>query len=165
MPISSPDLFWPSLGSVYQALAPCAAALLRIIIGLMLVPHGLRGGFGFFRGTGAPRTPDRSSFAQFAAALARQGYWPSYFWAALACFTEMVAGPMLALGLFTRPAGFAIFLLLAAGALWHWRAGHGYFWNTIGFEFPLMWAIVALFFAVAGGGPYSLDRVLLGYEF
>ena len=35
-------LIFPQLGSLYQALAPWAEALLRVVAGLALVPHGLR---------------------------------------------------------------------------------------------------------------------------
>lgn len=145
-----------------STVAPIAETLLRVVAGLMLVPHGLRGCLGFFPNTGVRRTPDRSPFAQFADSLARQGYWPSYFWAAVAGFIQLVVGPCLALGLFTHIAGLLVCALLLMGALWHKRAGHGYFWNTQGIEFPLMWALVALFFAAAGGGAWSLDALLFG---
>jgi putative oxidoreductase len=41
----------------------------------------------------------------------------------------------------------------------------GYFWNKLGFEYPAMWAIGALYFVINGGGAISLDRLLLGFEF
>lgn len=151
-----------SLSAWLSAFTPFAETLLRVVIGLMLVPHGLRGCFGFFPNTGVRRTPDRSAFSQFAESLARQGYRPSYLWAAIAGFIQMVVGPCLALGLFTHIAGLLVMGLLLLGALWHIRAGHGYFWNMQGIEFPLMWALVALFFAAAGGGPWSLDAVFFG---
>ena len=47
--INSTPLILPALGPLYQALAPWAEALLRAVIGLALVPHGLRMAFGFFR--------------------------------------------------------------------------------------------------------------------
>jgi uncharacterized membrane protein YphA (DoxX/SURF4 family) len=149
------------LSSPLATFAPYAETLLRAVAGLMLVPHGLRSCFGFFPGTGVRRDPNRSAFAQFAASLERQGYWPSQFWATLACFIQMVAGPCLTLGLFTHLAGSMACGLLLLGAYWHKRAGHGYFWNTQGIEFPLMWALVALFFAVSGSaGGFALDSVL-----
>jgi putative oxidoreductase len=155
----------PDLDPFLQAMTPWAETLLRVVAGLMLVPHGLRGSFGFFPGTGVERRPGQSAFAQFAGSLARQGYRPSYLWAGLACFTQMVAGPCLALGLFTRPSALAAAVLLFIGALWHKRAGHGYFWNTQGVEFPLMWGLIALFFAIQGGGSGSLDYLWVGRAF
>jgi len=41
----------------------------------------------------------------------------------------------------------------------------GYFWNKTGVEYPAMWATVALYFLVNGGGAISLDHLLLGWEF
>lgn|SRR5690242_8295184 len=151
---------WNSFTNVLSSFGPVAETLLRSVAGLMLVPHGLRGCFGFFPNTGVRRFPDRTAFSQFAESLARQGYWPSYAWAALAAFIQLVGGPLLALGLLTHLMAFLVCCLLLCGALWHKRAGHGYFWNTQGVEFPLMWALVALYFAVAGGGPWSLDAFL-----
>jgi len=45
---SSTPLIVPALGNLYQALSPWVETLLRIIVGLALVPHGLRMTFGFF---------------------------------------------------------------------------------------------------------------------
>ena len=47
-------LLFPALGGLYQALGPIAEALLRAVTGLILVPHGLRAGFGLFPNTGMP---------------------------------------------------------------------------------------------------------------
>ena len=57
---------------------------------------------------------------------------------------------MLALGLFTRLACVPIFILLALSVVAHWR--DGWFWNTLGIEYPLLWAACALYFLVNGGG-------------
>jgi putative oxidoreductase len=164
---SPTDLFWPSLGGFYQAVAPWTMVLLRVMVGLAMVPHGLRSNFGMFASTGGvgPRVPGVSRFKQSAAGLARQGYWPSHLWAALVCFALLGAGPLLALGLFTRPMGAVIALFFAHGVVAHWRWGHGWFWNQQGIEYPLMWGLAALVFAANGGGPYSLDHLLFGWEF
>ena len=55
------------------------------------------------------------------------------------------------------------YLLLAAAAYDHAKYD-GYFWNKIGLEYPAMWAIGVLYFAIHGGGPISLDR-LIGWQF
>ena len=47
-------LIFPQLGPVYQALLPWAEMLLRAVVGLTLVPHGLRTVLGLFPSTGAP---------------------------------------------------------------------------------------------------------------
>ena len=41
----------------------------------------------------------------------------------------------------------------------------GYFWNRSGIKYPLMWAVGVLYFLVHGGGPLSLDHLLLGRAF
>jgi uncharacterized membrane protein YphA (DoxX/SURF4 family) len=65
----------------------------------------------------------------------------------------------LALGLFTRLAALPIFIFLALSAAAHGKRD-GYFWTVHGAEYPLVWAMIALFFLVNGGGPLSLDRAL-----
>jgi len=148
----------PALHSAYSALGPWAEALLRAVTGLLLVPHGLRAGFGFFRGTGLPI----DSLPKFGAALNAGGYRPGLFWAVVIVATEVIGGPLLALGLFTRPVCVPIFILLAMSVIAHRR--DGWFWNTTGIEYPLLWAAAALYFFINGGGAISLDRAL-GFAF
>ena len=150
---------FPGLESIYQTLSPWADALLRAIVGLALVPHGLRMAFGFFPGTGGPIR----NLGMMAEALDRWGYHPGRLWAPLIAATQLVAGPMLALGLFTRVAAVPIFLFLLVSNVERWRVG-GYFWNTQGLEYTLMWTAGALFFLVHGGGLISLDRII-GWAF
>jgi putative oxidoreductase len=152
-------LIAPGLANTYWALAPVAEALLRVIVGLALVPHGLRMTFGWFSGTGLKV----DSLKALAAQLDQTGYRPGWLWAPAISVTELVFGPLLALGLFTRPATVPIFIFLAVSNLERWRVG-GYFWNTLGLEYTLMWAIAAFYFLVHGGGLYSLDHFLIGWE-
>jgi len=49
------SLMFPQLAEVYRTLAPYSEALLRVVVGLWMVPHGLRMSFGFFPGTGLPQ--------------------------------------------------------------------------------------------------------------
>jgi putative oxidoreductase len=153
-------LVFPALGPVYATLAPWVEALLRAVVGLALVPHGLRMCLGYFKGTGIPI----SSVQGVADLFDRKGYRPGRFWAWGVVLTQFVAAPMLALGLFTRLAALPVFVLLALSAYDHARYD-GYFWNRSGVEYPAMWAAGALYFLIAGGGPLSLDRWLIGWEF
>lgn len=150
-------LVFPALSGIYQVLAPWAEALLRMITGLILVPHGLRA-LGLFPNTGLPI----NSLSKLGEAVAAAGYRPGLFWAVVVVITELIAGPMLALGLFTRPVAVPVFILLALSVVAHWR--DGWFWNTLGIEYPLLWATCALYFLVNGGGLVSADR-LIGWEF
>ncbi|HLH96759.1 MAG TPA: DoxX family protein [Xanthobacteraceae bacterium] len=153
--MSSAQLILPGLESFYQALGPWAEALLRAVVGLALVPHGLRMAFGFFPDTGGPI----KNLAMMAEALDRWGYRPGKLWAPLIAATQLIAGPLLALGLFTRAAAVPIFLFLLVSNFERWRVG-GYFWNTQGLEYTLMWTAGAFFFLVHGGGLISLDHVI-----
>ncbi len=101
----STPLVSPALGVVYEALAPWAEAMLRAVVGLSLVPHGLRSAFGMFPNTGTKS----HNLTEFAAELDGGGYRPGWFWARAIVLTQLVCGPLLALGLFTRPAALPIF--------------------------------------------------------
>ena len=151
----SGSLIFPALGALYQALAPWAEALLRAVVGLALVPHGLRMAFGFFPDTGGP-IRDLSMMAE---ALDKWGYRPGKLWAPLIAATQLIAGPLLALGLFTRAAALPVFLFLLVSNFERWRVG-GYFWNTQGLEYTLMWTAGAFYFLVHGGGAISLDHAI-----
>jgi putative oxidoreductase len=152
-------LILPSLAPLYQALAPWAEALLRACAGLALVPHGLRNTFGFFPDTGVRA----HNLAQLAAQLDGDGYRPGRLWAPAISVTQLVAGPLLALGLFTRPAALVILLFLIVANVERWRVGR-YFWNQLGLEYTLMWTMAVLYFVVRGGGAISLDHLLLGRQ-
>jgi putative oxidoreductase len=146
--------------SMLQAAAPVVEALLRMIVGLALVPHGLRMTFGFFPRTGQPA----SSLKLLVAQLDRDGYRPGRLWAPLIAATELIAGPLLAFGLFTRIAAVPIVIFLVVTCRERWVKG-GWFWNTQGLEYTLMWTIAAAYFLAKGGGVYSVDHLLFGERF
>ena len=145
---------------LYQALGPLTEALLRIAVGLALVPHGLRMTFGFLPHTGQPL----QSLRMLADYLDKQGYRPGRLWAPAISATELVCGPLVALGLFTRLAVMPIVLFLLVTNVERWRVGK-YFWNQLGLEYTLMWTIAALYVLAHGGGAYSLDSLLAGRVF
>jgi putative oxidoreductase len=136
------------LGAAYQMLEPLTLPFLRVVTGLWLVPHGwgkLMGGMG---GT-----------AEF---LASVGFTPGWFWAWAIALTEVVGGLLLAAGLFTRPAAFAILVFMLNAVSFH--AAKGFLWSNGGWEYPAMWAALALVFVIRGGGFLSVDRAI-GREF
>ena len=73
--------------------------------------------------------------------------------------TQLVGGPLLALGLFTRVAAVPIFVFLVVTNVERWRVGK-YFWNQLGLEYTLMWTIATFYFVVHGGGTISLDHLI-----
>ncbi len=156
----STPLVSPTLGMIYETLAPWAEALLRAAVGLALVPHGLRNTFGMFPKTGV----QLRNLSQLAEQLDRDGYRPGRLWAPAISFTQLICGPLLALGLFTRLAALPIVLFLIVSNVERWRVGR-YFWNQLGLEYTLMWTIAALYFLIHGGGVISLDHLWLKREF
>ena len=145
----------PGLDNFYQVLTPWAETLLRAAVGLALVPHGLRNTFGMFPSTGA-RSHNLTKLAE---QLDQDGYHPGKIWAPLISIVQLVGGPMLAVGLFTRAAALPILIFLIITNIERWRVGR-YFWNQLGLEYTLMWAIAVFYFLVRGGGPMSLDRLI-----
>jgi putative oxidoreductase len=144
-----PTPYWPRLTALYRPAGPCAWPLVRVVAGLALVPHGYDKVFN--RGIGA-----------VGEGLAKIGYEPGWLWGTALAGTELVGGILLALGLFTRPVALAIAIFMANAVLFHW--GNGYFWAKGGFEYPLLWGVVALAFVIRGGGRFSIDAAI-GKEF
>jgi putative oxidoreductase len=158
MPHPTP-LIVPGLANTYAALAPLAEALLRVVVGFALVPHALRMTFGWFPHTGLKI----DSLKALAEQLDQTGYRPGRLWAPAISLTELVCGPLVAVGLFTRPAALPVVIFLAVSNVERWRVGR-YFWNTLGLEYTLLWAVAAFYFLIHGGGVYSLDHFLMGGE-
>ncbi len=146
---SAPAPLIPALAPVTRALSPLAEPLLRVTAGLFLVPHGAQKLFGWFGGYGLEAT---GQFFQ-----AKLGLPPVM--ALLAGLIEVGGGLMLAAGLLTRPVAAVIagFLIVAAVQV-HWASG--FFWTAGGMEYPLLWAVAALYFALKGGGRFSVDHAL-----
>ena len=146
-------LYIPAFGPLYARLADLAWLLLRLVVGLTLVPHGMQKAFGAFGGPG---------MTGMAGALGKMGYPAPTLFAWLIMLTELVGGILIAIGFLTRPAAAALLVFMAMAVATHMPKG--FFWTAGGFEYPLMWGVAALFFLVRGGGPYSVDRAL-GKEF
>jgi len=146
------------LSEILQTLSPLAYALLRVAVGLALVPHGLRNTFGFFPNTGVRAL----NLKDLAVQLDQSGYRPGNFWAPAISIIQLVGGPLLALGLFTRPVAAVVLVFLLVANVERWRVGK-YFWNQLGLEYTLMWTIATFYVLVHGGGLYSLDH-LIGWK-
>ena len=153
-------LIFAQLGPLYDALFPWAEMLLRAMVGLTLVPHGLRSAFGMFPSTGG----QSHNMTEFVDEIERGGYRPGKFWAPAIILTQLVAGPTLALGLFTRLAACPIVVFLIVTNYERWRVG-GFFWNKMGLEFTLLWTVAAFYFLVHGAGRISVDHLMIGREF
>ncbi|MDX2287644.1 MAG: DoxX family protein [Hyphomicrobiaceae bacterium] len=126
-----------------------AWTIVRVATGLMLVPHGAQKLFGVFGGYGLTGT------AQFFEQSL--GLYPGLLFAGLAGATEFFGGLFLALGLLTRLSAVAVVALMAYAAF-AVHLGNGFFWTSGGFEYPLLWGLVALALVIRGGGVWSIDR-------
>jgi putative oxidoreductase len=152
-PVRSAKPIVPAFASLATALSPAAEPLLRVTAGLLLVPHGAQKLFGWFGGYGVDAT------GQFFAT--KLGLPASL--ALVAGLIEFFGGLSLALGLLTRPMA-ALVAGLMGVAVVQVHLPAGFFWTSGGYEYPLLWGVVALVFVIRGGGAYSFDA-LIGREF
>lgn len=118
--------------------APFMLSVLRIMSGLLFLAHGTQKFLGF---------PD-GEYAGTGWAFAHPG--------AYAGVIELVAGALIAIGLFTRPAAF-----LASGtmafAYFMGHASQGFWPVNNGGDAAILYCFVFLYFVFAGAGPLSLD--------
>jgi putative oxidoreductase len=124
--------------SFVSAWAPRALSLLRIVAGFMFMAHGMQKILNF-------PTP----FAQPVATFSLIG---------LAGWMELVGGALVLIGLFTRPVAF----LLSGEMAFAYFMAHapGGFWPLLNRgELAALYSFVFLYFAAAGGGPWSVDAL------
>jgi putative oxidoreductase len=124
--------------------------LLRVVFGLALAAHGAQKLFGWFGGHGVRGT---------AGFFGQLGFRSPLTMAVLAGGAELGGGLLLALGLATPLAAFAIAVVML-NAIWavHWKNG---FWNANGgYELNLFVLAAVLAITAAGPGRFSLDHWL-----
>jgi putative oxidoreductase len=134
------------------ALAPVDTGLLavRLVVGLLMVGHGLGNLFGWLGGFGLDGT---------GAIFERLGYRPGRRFAALAGTVEVLAGLGLVAGLATALAAAAVVgTMLTTIRSAHRGKGPWYFDG--GWEYNLTLLVVAAAVAVTGPGAVSLDEEL-----
>ena len=120
-----------------------AYALMRIVIGLAFASHGAQKLLGFFGGSTPPIY--------------------SQFW--IGGVIELVGGGLVALGFLTGYAAFLCSGMMAVAYFqFHWFGGQNPgFWPILnGGEKALMYALIFLFIATRGAGPWSLARLFGG---
>ncbi len=148
-------LFIPALEPLYARLSALSYPMIRFFTGLILMPHGAQKLFGLFGGKGLAGTAE--GFGTYL------GLEPGMLFAVLVGFAEFFGGLFLAIGFLTRPAAVAITVLMGS-AIFLVHLPKGFFWSQGGYEYPLLWGLVALALAYRGGGALSVDRAL-GREF
>jgi len=142
----------PAFRPLQDALAPYAELLVRVTAGLFLMPHGAQKLFGLFGGYGLAGT---GQFFETKLGLPAST-------ALLIGLVEFFGGLALAAGFVTRiAAGFITGMMLVAVLKVH--LANGFFWSDGGYEYPLLWGILALSYVIRGAGPKSIDA-LIGRE-
>lgn len=138
-------LYVPGMAGLYQALAPLSDVLIRVALGLIILPHGFNKLFL------ADAVPTSRNFVLF-------GWAYPLAWAYFIGVVEFFGGILLALGLFTRVVAAALAIemfVICFAVLWpNWG------WNHRGMEYALLMGIVALAISFRGGGRWSLDRMM-----
>ena len=142
---NEPRLLIPQLKAFYVWVEPVSWLLIRMTVGLMILPHGWPKLMAGIEATAA------QSFV-------RRGLWVGAAepLAVFLILLETVGGVCVALGLFTRFFAAAITIQMATIVSIYLPKGYG--WTHPGYEYAMMWGLVMFAIALRGGGPYSLDR-------
>jgi putative oxidoreductase len=127
----------------------------RLVLGLVILPHGLQKTLGLFGGYGLEGTLGFMTSQGIPLALA-----------VLAIAAEAAGALGLVLGLFGRVASFGVASVMAVAALMVHRSHFFMNWNGTqggeGYEFHLLAIALAAIVMVRGSGRWSLDRLLAG---
>ena len=134
-----------------------SGTILRVLLGSVMLPHGLQKVLGLFGGAGLKPTLD-----MFQTAF----HIPVYL-ALAAILAESLGALALIAGFCTRIAALAIAVDMGVAVyLVHWK--NGFFMNWMGnqkgegFEYHLLAIAVALALVIRGGGRFSVDRAIAG---
>ena len=111
--------------------------LLRIVAGLLLLQHGTIKYLNFPTGPANNASPFTMSGA--------------------AGILELIGGPLIIIGLFTRPVAFILSGMCAVAYFWS-HSPRGFFPILNGGELAALYSFVFLYLAAAGAGAFSLDK-------
>lgn len=142
---NEPKLLLPQLKPFYDRVEPLSWLLVRMTVGLMVLPHGWPKLMAGIEGTAAQSFVKRGLWVGAAEPLA-----------VFLILLETVGGVCVALGLFTRFFAAAITIEMATIVSIYLPKGYG--WTGPGYEYVMMWGLVMFAVALRGGGPFSLDR-------
>lgn len=134
----------PALGRIYPQAEEWAYVLLRVVAGLMLIPHVW------------PKLMAGPA-AVAANVMVRRGVEPAYVAAWLAIIVELGGAILITLGLFTRAMAALLIIEFLVIVKVH-AVGGGWGVGSGGAEFPFLWLIVFVYILARGGGPCSIDR-------
>lgn len=129
----------PITTSLRLAWEPRVLSILRIVVGLLYLEHGLNKLLDF------PLTPTHMPYRVFSLVPGLAGP------------LELFGGLLIALGLFTRPVAFVLSGEMAF-AYFIAHAPRSFFPLLNGGDGAILYCFIFLYFAVVGGGVWSLDR-------
>jgi putative oxidoreductase len=130
--------------------------IVRIALGIVMLPHGLQKTLGLFGGAGFSGTMGMFTQQGMPAALAF-----------LVILSESAGSLGLIVGFLSRIAGFGCAaVMLGAIGMVHWQ--NGFFMNWFGkqagegFEYHILALCMALAVMIGGGGKASVDQAIAG---
>jgi putative oxidoreductase len=137
-----PRLLLPALKPFYDCAIPLSWLVIRVAVGWNLLVHAWN--------------KINVGPAKMAPGFASMGLEPGVLWYWLSWLVEGLGGLGILLGLFTRFFAAAVAIEMFVIFCTYWHTGFG--WLARGYEYVLLWGLVAFAIALRGGGPYSLDR-------
>jgi len=143
----------PGFMAIFRTRDDVALTILRVVLGVVILAHGLQKTLGLFGGQG---------FAGTMATFTEKGMpGPLAF---LVILGESAGALGLIVGLLTRVAAFGILCIMLGAAGVHWP--NGFFMNWFGqqagegFEYHLLAIAIAVALLLRGGGAASIDRAI-----
>src|SRR6201987_2875800 len=130
----------PGFATLRLTWEPRMLSILRIMVGVLYMEHGLAKILDF------PHQPSHAPYALLTLVPGLQG------------LLELVGGLLLALGLFTRTVAFVLAGNMAV-AYFMAHAPRDFFPLLNGGELAIVYCFIFLYFWLAGGGEWSLDRL------
>lgn len=129
--------------------------ILRVVLGLVMLPHGLQKTLGLFGGHGFAGT-----YGFFTSQMGLPGLV-----AVLVILAESLGAIGLLVGALTRLGALGIAAVMSGAIVMvHWSNGFFMNWSGKqageGFEFHLLAIAMALVLMIRGGGAFSIDRLL-----
>jgi len=128
---------WANLRPIWE---PRVLSILRIMVGLLYLQHGLNKFFNF------PPTPNHAAYNLLSLNPGVAG------------ILETVGSVLIILGLFTRPAAFILSGEMAFAYFMAW-APRGFFPFPNGGDATVLYCFTFLYLFVAGAGVWSLDQL------
>lgn len=124
--------------------------LLRVVVGLLLVGHGLQKLTGWFGG------PGREGNARFLASL---GYRNTHGLTWVHGLAETIGGLLIAVGLLLPLAAAAVIAVMVNAAV-AVHAPKGLWSQNGGYEYPLVLGVSSAALALTGGGRFALEALI-----